>query len=108
MSLKQECFVFGILFRHYPKQQHTVVSDNPELLRIKQNTEIQSQAKYHADYERSKGSFTVVADDPEMKRVLENTKNISNVSSMTLTLNNLPKIGGVFSKNKISTHLKYR
>jgi len=87
MSLKQECFVFGILFRHYPKQ---------------------SQAKYHADYERSKGSFTVVADDPEMKRVLENTKNISNVSSMTLTLNNLPKIGGVFSKNKISTHLKYR
>lgn len=64
---------------HYPKQTHTVVNDNPELLRIKENTKIQSQAKYHADYERSKGNFTVVADDPEMRRVLENTKNISNI-----------------------------
>lgn len=64
---------------HYPKQTYTAVSDNPELLRIKENTKIQSNAKYHADYEKSKGNFTVVADDPEMRRVLENTKNISNI-----------------------------
>jgi len=69
-----------VFLRHYPKQTHTAVIDNPELLRIKENTKIQSNAKYHEDYEKSKGSFTVVADNPEMRRVLENTKNISNVS----------------------------
>lgn len=64
---------------HYPKQTHTAVNDNPELLRIKANTNIQSNAKYHADYERSKGKFTAINDDPEMRRVLENTRNISNI-----------------------------
>ena len=37
------------------------------------------KAKYHEDFEKSKGNYTVVADDPEMRRVLENTKLISNV-----------------------------
>ena len=27
---------------HYPTQKHTAVSDNPEMLRIKENTKIQS------------------------------------------------------------------
>ena len=27
---------------HYPQQKHTAVSDNPEMLRIKENTKIQS------------------------------------------------------------------
>jgi len=66
-------------FVHYPQQKHTAVSDNPELLRIKENTKIQSNAKYHEDFEKSKGNYTVVADDPEMRRVLENTKLISNI-----------------------------
>jgi len=64
---------------HYPQQKPTVVSDNPELLRIKENTKIQSNAKYHEEFEKSKGSYTVVADDPETRRILENTKIISQV-----------------------------
>lgn len=31
-----------IFYSHYPQQKPTVVSDNPELLRIKENTKIQS------------------------------------------------------------------
>ena len=75
------------------------MSDNPEMLRIKENTKIQSNVriflktfilvaciiilfekkkhKYHEEFEKSKGSYTVVADDPETRRVLENSKNIS-------------------------------
>lgn len=36
--------VCGFFFfkRHYPHQKPTVVSDNPEMLRIKENTKIQS------------------------------------------------------------------
>lgn len=64
---------------HYPQQKHTAVNDNPELLRIKENTKIQSNAKYHEDFEKSKGNYTVVADDPETRRILENTKIISQV-----------------------------
>lgn len=64
---------------HYPQQKHTQVSDNPEMLRIKENTKIQSNAKYHEDFEKSKGNYTVVADDPETRRILENTKLISQV-----------------------------
>ena len=55
------------------------MADNPELLRIKENTKIQSNAKYHEDFEKNKGTYTVVADDPETRRVLENSKIISQV-----------------------------
>ncbi|RNA14708.1 LIM and SH3 domain Lasp [Brachionus plicatilis] len=64
-------------FVHYPQQKPTVVSENPELLRIKENTKIQSNVKYHEDFEKSKGIYTVVADDPETRRILENSKIIS-------------------------------
>ncbi len=37
------------------------------------------KAKYHEDFEKSKGHYTVVTDDPETRRILENTKNISQV-----------------------------
>lgn len=40
------------------------------------------KAKYHEDFEKSKGTYTVVADDPETRRILENTKNISQVSKL--------------------------
>ncbi|XP_055058259.1 nebulette isoform X2 [Misgurnus anguillicaudatus] len=38
---------------HYPKQTFTIVTDTPENLRLRQQSELQSQAKYHKDYEMS-------------------------------------------------------
>ena len=64
---------------HYPQQKHTVVADNPEIQRIKENTKIQSNAKYHEDFEKSKGSYIAVAADLEMNRAIENQKLVSGV-----------------------------
>ena len=52
----------------------------PELTRIAENTKIQSNVKYHAEFEKAKGKFTQVADDPETMRVKQNSKIISNVA----------------------------
>ncbi|XP_077083467.1 nebulette isoform X2 [Siphateles boraxobius] len=38
---------------HYPKQTFTIVTDTPENLRLRQQSELQSQAKYHKDFEAS-------------------------------------------------------
>ncbi|XP_072937497.1 LIM and SH3 domain protein F42H10.3 [Epargyreus clarus] len=65
---------------HVPKAKHTTMAETPELKRIAENTKIQSNVKYHADFERSKGKFTQVADDPETLRIKANTKIISNVA----------------------------
>jgi len=55
---------------HYPQMKATMVSDTPELQRIAQNTKIQSQVKYHEDFEKNiRGSKIQVSDDPEMTRV---------------------------------------
>ncbi|KAJ8973155.1 hypothetical protein NQ317_017928 [Molorchus minor] len=56
------------------------MAETPELKRIAENTKIQSNVKYHADFEKSKGKFTQVADDPETLRIKQNTKIISNVA----------------------------
>lgn len=56
------------------------MAETPELRRIAENTKIQSNVKYHADFEKSKGKFTQVADDPELQRIKQNTKIISNVA----------------------------
>jgi len=64
---------------HYPQQKPTVVTDNPEMQRIKENTKLQSQAKYHEDFEKSKGTYISISDDPEMRRAIENSKIISQV-----------------------------
>lgn len=56
------------------------MAETPELRRIAENTKIQSNVKYHADFEKSKGKFTQVADDPEMLRIKQNSKIISNVA----------------------------
>nr|XP_046178126.1 nebulette isoform X2 [Oncorhynchus gorbuscha] len=36
---------------HYPKQSFTIVADTPENLRLRQQSELQSQVKYHKDFE---------------------------------------------------------
>ncbi|XP_065168580.1 LIM and SH3 domain protein F42H10.3 [Atheta coriaria] len=65
---------------HIPKAKATTVAVTPELRRIAENTKIQSNISYHADFEKSKGKFTQVADDPEMQRIKANTRIISNVA----------------------------
>jgi len=65
---------------HIPKAKATTMAETPELRRIAENTKIQSNVKYHADFEKSKGKFTQVADDPEIQRIKQNTKIISNVA----------------------------
>lgn len=65
---------------HYPQTKHTVVAETPEMKRIAENTKLQSNIKYHEDYEKQKGKKITVADDPEMQRVRQNMEVISNVS----------------------------
>ncbi|CAG9856366.1 unnamed protein product [Phyllotreta striolata] len=64
---------------HIPKAKATTMAETPELKRIAENTKLQSNIKYHEDFEKSKGKFTQVADDPETLRIKQNTKIISNV-----------------------------
>ncbi|XP_030748187.1 LIM and SH3 domain protein F42H10.3 [Sitophilus oryzae] len=65
---------------HVPKAKATTMAETPELRRIAENTKLQSNVKYHADFEKAKGKFTQVADDPEILRIRQNTKIISNVA----------------------------
>ncbi|KAG5678836.1 hypothetical protein PVAND_008470 [Polypedilum vanderplanki] len=65
---------------HIPKAKATTIAETPELKRIAENTKIQSNAKYHAEFEKSKGKLTQIADDPETLRIKQNTMNISNVA----------------------------
>lgn len=69
-----------LLFRHVPKAKATTIAETPELKRIAENTKLQSNVKYHAEFEKQKGKLTQVADDPETLRLRQNTKNISNVA----------------------------
>uniref|UniRef100_A0A914WIK1 LIM and SH3 domain protein F42H10.3 n=1 Tax=Plectus sambesii TaxID=2011161 RepID=A0A914WIK1_9BILA len=62
---------------HYPKAVASVVSDTPEMRRLAENTKIQSNVKYHEDFEKMKGHKIQIADDPEMSRHLKNTQVIS-------------------------------
>ncbi|XP_012264252.1 LIM and SH3 domain protein Lasp isoform X1 [Athalia rosae] len=64
---------------HIPKAKATTMAETPELKRIAENTKIQSNVKYHAEFEKAKGKFTQVADDPETLRIKQNSKIISNV-----------------------------
>lgn len=72
--------MFHYVHSHIPKAKATTMAETPELKRIAENTKIQSNVKYHADFEKSKGKFTQVADDPEILRIKQNTKIISNVA----------------------------
>ncbi|XP_039610169.1 nebulette isoform X10 [Polypterus senegalus] len=65
---------------HYPKQSFTTVADTPENLRLKQQSELQSQVKYKKDFEESKGrGFSIVTDTPELQRLRRTQEQISNV-----------------------------
>ncbi|XP_018419095.1 PREDICTED: LIM and SH3 domain protein 1 [Nanorana parkeri] len=65
---------------HYPKQSFTTVTDTPENLRLKQQSELQSQIRYKEDFEKNKGKgFSVVADTPELQRIKKTQDQISNV-----------------------------
>jgi len=65
---------------HIPRAKHTTVAETPELKRIAENTKLQSNAKYHAEFEKTKGKLTQVADDPETLRMRANSKIISNAA----------------------------
>ncbi|RWS29059.1 LIM and SH3 domain protein F42H10.3-like isoform X1 [Leptotrombidium deliense] len=65
---------------HIPQVRHTAVADTPEARRLAENTRIQSNIKYHEDFEKSKGKVTQVADDPETVRIRNTSKIISNVT----------------------------
>uniref|UniRef100_A0ABI0NSB4 Nebulette n=1 Tax=Bos taurus TaxID=9913 RepID=A0ABI0NSB4_BOVIN len=66
--------------KHYPKQSFTTVADTPENLRLKQQSELQSQVKYKRDFEESKGrGFSIVTDTPELQRLKRTQEQISNV-----------------------------
>lgn len=49
-----------LLYRHIPKAKATTIAETPELKRIAENTKLQSNAKYHADFEKAKGKLTQV------------------------------------------------
>ncbi|KAH9490407.1 LIM and SH3 domain protein 1 [Bulinus truncatus] len=65
---------------HYPTTKPTAVADTPEARRIAENTKIQSNVQYHADFEKQKGFKTSVVDDPETSRIKQNTQIQSNVN----------------------------
>ncbi|XP_042628839.1 LIM zinc-binding domain-containing Nebulette-like isoform X2 [Cyprinus carpio] len=64
---------------HYPKQTFTIVTDTPENLRLRQQSELQSQVKYRKDFEQSKGrGLKFVLDTPELQRLRKAQDQISN------------------------------
>ncbi|KAM9416997.1 LIM zinc-binding domain-containing Nebulette-like isoform 11-T17 [Salvelinus alpinus] len=64
---------------HYPKQSFTIVTDTPENLRLRHQSELQSQVKYKKDFEDSKGrGFSIVSDTPEQQRLRKTQEQISN------------------------------
>ncbi|XP_015793000.1 LIM and SH3 domain protein F42H10.3 [Tetranychus urticae] len=65
---------------HVPQVKYTAVADTPEARRLAENTRIQSNIKYHQDFEKLKGKVTQVADDPETLRILNSSKMISNAA----------------------------
>ncbi|XP_054162738.1 LIM and SH3 domain protein Lasp-like [Oppia nitens] len=65
---------------HCPQARATAVADTPEARRLAENTKLQSQVKYHEDFERQKGKLTQVADDPETLRIRNISQRISNAA----------------------------
>nr|XP_046917711.1 LIM and SH3 domain protein Lasp-like [Dermatophagoides farinae] len=63
---------------HCPQARATTVAETPESKRLAENTKIQSNIKYHEDFEKQKGKLTQVADDPETLRIRNTTKIIKN------------------------------
>lgn len=53
-------FFHLLLSRHIPKAKATTIAETPEMKRIAENTRLQSNANYHADFEKAKGKLTQV------------------------------------------------
>ncbi|XP_028311648.1 LIM and SH3 domain protein 1 [Gouania willdenowi] len=65
---------------HYPKTNFTPVADSIENLRLKKQSQMQSQVHYKEEFEKSKGKgFSAVADTPEMQRFKKAQDQISNI-----------------------------
>ena len=56
--------MFICFYSHTPKAKATIVADTPEMKRLADNTKIQSNVQYHAEFEATKSNFTAVVDDP--------------------------------------------
>lgn len=52
--------IISSIYRHIPKAKATTIAETPELKRIAENTKIQSNVKYHAEFEKTKGKLTQV------------------------------------------------
>ncbi|XP_077479908.1 LIM zinc-binding domain-containing Nebulette-like isoform X2 [Stigmatopora argus] len=64
---------------HYPKTSFTAVIDTPENLRLRQQSQLQSQAVYKKDFEESKGrGMGPLSDTPEMRRLRRTQEHVSN------------------------------
>ena len=46
----------------------------PLFRRLAENSKLQSNVKYHAEFEAAKGKFTQIADDPETERIKANSQ----------------------------------
>ena len=46
----------------------------PLFRRLAENSNLQSNVKYHAEFEAAKGKFTQIADDPETQRIKANSQ----------------------------------
>ncbi|XP_064797476.1 uncharacterized protein LOC135517264 isoform X1 [Oncorhynchus masou masou] len=80
---------------HYPKQSFTIVTDTPENLRLRHQSELQSQVKYKKDFEDSKGrGFSIVSDTPEQQRLRKTQEQISNVCFCVVTSSISPGLHG--------------
>nr|CCH23115.1 LIM and SH3 domain protein 2 [Nematostella vectensis] len=64
---------------HYPTTKPTTVADTPENLRLRIQSQNQSNVTYKKDYEESKGHYTAVTDDPEVIRAKQNMNIVSQV-----------------------------
>lgn len=62
---------------HYPTTKHTTVAETPENMRLKKNTENQSQITYQKNFLADKGKVTQVAETPENQRLAKAQKNAS-------------------------------
>ena len=47
---------------HIPKAKATAVKDTPEMKRLAENTKLQSNVQYHADFESSKGKYVLLVN----------------------------------------------
>lgn len=70
---------FLAIYRHIPKAKATTIAETPELRRIAENTKIQSNVKYHAEFEKTKGKLTQVRFHRNCAMI--NSKNIKRKSS---------------------------